>query len=187
MARVKHQEKGRVRAKTAGKAPKKQAETPADFRSSSPESVSESEPAIKPKKKRRRRRSGMRAISEIRRYQKSGELLIPNTNFMRLTRQIAGLVLDQQSSFLCGSLRMSPSALRALQSAAEAHLVTMFEDSQRLAIHAKRVTITENDIRRSRETRGEPLAVPLESESHMIRTFDKQFDPNEFLSLKKKK
>ena len=180
MGRIKHQGKSGVRAKTAGKAPKKQTETPADFRS-------ESEPAIKPKKKGRRPRAGTRAISEIRRYQKSTELLIPKTNFMRLTRQIAGLVLDQQGSRLRDSLRMSPSALVALQSAAEAHLITMFEDSQRLAIHAKRVTITENDIRHSRQTRGEPLAVPLESESHMIRTFDKDFDPKEFLFLGKKK
>ena len=127
----------------------------------------------------------MRALREIRRYQKSTELLIPKTNFMRLTRQIAGLVLE--GSRLRDSLRMSPSALVALQSAAEAHLITMFEDSQRLAIHAKRVTITENDIRHSRETRGEPLAVPLKSGLHMIRTFDKDFDPKEFLSPKKKK
>jgi histone H3/H4 len=42
----------------------------------------------------------------------------------------------------------------ALQHAAEAHLVRVFEDSNLCAIHAKRVTIMVKDIQLARRIRG---------------------------------
>ena len=43
----------------------------------------------------------------------------------------------------------------ALQEAAEAYLVGLFEDTNLVAIHAKRVTIMPKDIRLARRIRGE--------------------------------
>jgi histone H3 len=46
-------------------------------------------------------------------------------------------------------------ALFALQQAAEAYIVGLFEDTNLLAIHAKRVTIMPKDIRLAQAIRGE--------------------------------
>lgn len=53
-----------------------------------------------------------------------------------------------------GSLRWQSTAIQALQEAAEAYLVHLFEDSNLLAIHAKRVTIMQKDIQLARRIRG---------------------------------
>lgn len=77
--------------------------------------------------------SGTVALREIRRYQKSTELLIRKLPFQRLVREIAQ---DFKSD-----LRFQSSAIGALQESVEAYLVSLFEDTNLCAIHAKRVTI----------------------------------------------
>uniref|UniRef100_M1CDA1 Histone H3.2 n=1 Tax=Solanum tuberosum TaxID=4113 RepID=M1CDA1_SOLTU len=52
-------------------------------------------------------------------------------------------------------LRFQSSAVAALQEAAEAYLVGLFEDTNLCAIHAKRVTIMPKDIQLARRIRGE--------------------------------
>ena len=52
-------------------------------------------------------------------------------------------------------LRFQPQAIGALQEAAEAYLVGLFEDTNLCAIHAKRVTIMPKDIQLARRIRGE--------------------------------
>ena len=54
-------------------------------------------------------------------------------------------------------LRFQSSAVEALQEAAEAYLVSLFEDTNLCAIHAKRVTIMPKDITLARRIRGEKL------------------------------
>ncbi|CBJ48887.1 conserved unknown protein [Ectocarpus siliculosus] len=90
---------------------------------------------------------GTVALREIRRYQKSTELLIRKLPFQRLVREIAQ---DFKSD-----LRFQGSAVLALQEAAEAYLVGLFEDTNLCAIHAKRVTIMPKDIQLARRIRGE--------------------------------
>jgi histone H3 len=51
--------------------------------------------------------------------------------------------------------RMQANALLAMQEAAEAYLVRLFEDSNLCAIHAKRVTILPKDIQLARRIRGD--------------------------------
>ncbi|GAA5914724.1 hypothetical protein JCM5296_001962, partial [Sporobolomyces johnsonii] len=51
-------------------------------------------------------------------------------------------------------LRFQSSAIGALQEAAEAYLVSLFEDTNLAAIHAKRVTIQPKDIQLARRLRG---------------------------------
>src|SRR5690349_5215429 len=87
------------------------------------------------------------ALREIRRYQKSTELLIRKLPFQRLVREIAQ---DFKTD-----LRFQASAVAALQEAAEAYLVGLFEDTNLCAIHAKRVTIMPKDIQLARRIRGE--------------------------------
>ena len=51
-------------------------------------------------------------------------------------------------------LRFEGTALLALQEAAEAYLIALLEDSNLLAIHAKRVTIMPKDIQLAWRIRG---------------------------------
>ena len=95
----------------------------------------------------RRYRPGTVALREIRKYQKSTELLIRKLPFQRLVREIAQ---DFKTD-----LRFQSSAVLALQEAAEAYLVGLFEDTNLAAIHAKRVTIMPKDIQLARRIRGE--------------------------------
>ena len=106
-----------------------------------------SAPATGGVKKPHRYRPGTVALREIRRYQKSTELLIRKLPFQRLVREIAQ---DFKTD-----LRFQGSAVLALQEAAEAYLVGLFEDTNLCAIHAKRVTIMPKDIQLARRIRGE--------------------------------
>ena len=105
-------------------------------------------------KKRYRYRPGTVALKQIRQYQKSTDLLIRKLPFQRLVREIA---CDSEiiTSPLCGKVRFQSAAIMALQEAAEAYLVGLFEDTNLCAIHAKQVTIMPKDIQLARRIRGE--------------------------------
>jgi histone H3 len=106
-----------------------------------------SAPAIGGVKKPHRYRPGTVALREIRKYQKSTELLLRKLPFQRLVREIA---LEYKTD-----LRFQASAVLALQEATEAYLVGLFEDTNLCAIHAKRVTIMPKDMQLARRIRGE--------------------------------
>ena len=95
-----------ARKSTGGKAPRKQLATKAARKSA---------PATGGVKKPHRYRPGTVALREIRRYQKSTELLIRKLPFQRLVREIAQ---DFKTD-----LRFQSSAVMALQEACEAYLV----------------------------------------------------------------
>ncbi|KAJ7052313.1 histone 3 [Mycena amicta] len=147
-----------ARKSTGGKAPRKQLATKA-ARKTAPVSPPLSVPIAVPSlavaapgptggvKKPHRFRPGTVALREIRRYQKSTELLIRKLPFQRLVREIAQ---DFKTD-----LRFQSSAVMALQEAAEAYLVSLFEDTNLAAIHAKRVTIQPKDLALARRLRGE--------------------------------
>ena len=88
-----------------------------------------------------------RALREIRKYQKSTDLLIRKLPFQRLVREIAHEFKQE--------LRFQSSAVLALQEAAEAYLVSLFEDTNLAAIHAKRVTIMTRDLQLAKRIRGD--------------------------------
>lgn len=108
-------------------------------------------PTPSPKRKRRSR-PGTAALREIRRYQKSTDLLIKKLPFQRLVRKVASETKD---------VRFEASALLALQEASEAYLVTLLEDSNLAAIHAKRVTLIEKDIDFTMQIRQNNTGAPL--------------------------
>ncbi|KAK5163052.1 histone H3.1 [Saxophila tyrrhenica] len=101
-------------------------------------------------KKPRRYKPGTVALREIRRYQKSTELLIRKLPFQRVVREIA--------QDFKHDLRFQSSAIGALQESVEAYLVSLFEDTNLCAMHAKRVTIQSKDIQLARRLRGEGIA-----------------------------
>ena len=94
----------------------------------------------------RRYRPGRLALQEIRHYQKRTNLLIRKLPFQRLIREIV-----QQFKV---DVRFRSFTLMALQEAAEAYLVRLFEDTNLCAIHVKRVTIMPKDIQLARRIRG---------------------------------
>ena len=100
-------------------------------------------------KRKHRYRPGTVALREIRRYQKSTELLIRKLPFERLVRELL-----QEAPNGVGK-RLGHGAVGALQEASEAYLVGLFEDTNLCAIHAKRVTIMPKDIQLARKIRGE--------------------------------
>uniref|UniRef100_A0A3Q2YT19 Selenoprotein H n=1 Tax=Hippocampus comes TaxID=109280 RepID=A0A3Q2YT19_HIPCM len=97
--------------------------------------------------RRRRYRPGTKALMEIRKYQKSTELLLRKAPFSRLVREVCQL-------FDRGAIRWQVFALMALQEAAEAFLVMLFSDANLCAIHAKRVTLFPRDLQLARRIRG---------------------------------
>jgi histone H3/H4 len=90
---------------------------------------------------------GEKALKEIRKYQQSTSLLLRRLPFARLVREI-------QYGMTRQPYRWQGSAILALQEAAEAHLVGLFEDSNLCAIHGKRVTIMPKDMQLARRIRG---------------------------------
>ena len=101
----------------------------------------------RPTKRKHWYRPGTLALREIRHYQKKTNLLIKKAPFARLVREIAhGCRQD---------LRFQISAIGALQEAAEAYLVGLFEDTNLCAIHAKRITIMPRDVQLARCIHGE--------------------------------
>lgn len=96
-------------------------------------------------KKPHRFKPGTVALREIRRYQKSTELLIRKLPFQRLVREIAQEFKDDP--------RFQSQAVAALQEAAESFLVSLFEDTNLCAIHAKRVTIMPKDVKLAKRIR----------------------------------
>ena len=94
--------------------------------------------------KPRRFRPGTIALREIRKYQKSTELLIRKIPFQRLVREVC---VDVKKMLGLGyDLRFQSTALLALQEASEDYLVTMFHQSNGICLHANRVTLQVKDI-----------------------------------------
>lgn len=97
--------------------------------------------------RKHRYRPGVVALREIRKYQRSTDLLIRKLPFQRLVREIA--------TDFASDLRFQSHAVLALQEAAEAYLVGLFEDTNLAAVHAGRVTIMPKDMQLARRIRGE--------------------------------
>ena len=105
---------------------------------------------------KRRYKPGTVALREIRRYQRSTDLLISKLPFAHVVREVADdfIRANYDSSASAVGLRWQSSAILALQEATEAYLVHLFEDANLCAIHAKRVTIMQRDIQLARRIRG---------------------------------
>ena len=123
---------------TGGKAPRKQLAMRAARKSA---------PAAGGAKKPHRYRPGTVALREIRRLQKSTDLLISKLPFQCLVREIY-----QENK---RDIRLKSTTSLMYQEAAEAYHVGLFEDTNLCAIHAKRVTIKPKDLQLARRIRVE--------------------------------
>ena len=92
-------------------------------------------------------RPSNRVLLEIRRLQCTTDLIIRKLPFERLVREIASKFMRDP--------RFQPSTILALQEASEAYLVKLFENTNLLAMHAKRITITKQDLRLAMRIRGD--------------------------------
>ena len=97
---------------------------------------------------------GAVALGEIRRFQKTTELLIRMAPFQRLVREIAQNISKNKD------LRFQSLAVLTLHEASEAYMVGMFEDTNLCAVHAKRVTIMPRDMLLARRLRGKLFHKP---------------------------
>jgi histone H3 len=98
-------------------------------------------------KKSFRWRPGTVALRDIRKLQRSTDLLLRKAPFQRLVRDCA-------ESHKKG-LRFAASSLAALQEATESYAVSLLSDTNLCAIHTRRVTIMPRDIELARRLRGE--------------------------------
>ena len=77
--------------------------------------------------------SGTRALMEIRKYQRSTDLLLRKLPFARLVKEI----LRDHYARPGVEYRWQATALLALQEATESYLVSLFEDANLCAIHGE--------------------------------------------------
>jgi histone H3 len=118
---------------------------------------------------KRKWRRGTQALREIRKYQKSTDLLIQKVPFARLVREV---IQDMAPGY-----RVTSDCLTALQvrlytiqtacdsssnshtpraqEGIEAYMVGLFTDAMVATVHGKRVTLTTQDIQVARRLRGE--------------------------------
>ena len=106
-------------------------------------------------------------LKEIRKFQRSTELLIRKAPFCRLVEAsvcstfavaLVDLCLQQvreiSNEVSPEPFRYTAESLLAIQEATEDFLVHLFEDCNLCAIHAKRVTIMPKDLQLARRIRG---------------------------------
>ena len=99
-------------------------------------------------KKQHRWRSGTVALREIKKLQKGSKLLIQKAPFQRLVR--ASMEAAGKSG-----LSFKPSALEAVQEAAENYLVGLFEGAVILQLHRGKKTLNHKDLSYTRRIRGD--------------------------------
>jgi histone H3 len=139
-----------------------------------------SKPVPKPKKKKYK--AGTRALMEIRKYQgthnsckKGTELLLRKAPFQRIVRQVINesvKVKDalEGSTLQPSDIRFQGAAMLALQEAAEAFLVGVFEDSNLCAVHAKRVTVMPKDMALAMRLTGKDDGTPMSKNFTNVKT-----------------
>ncbi|KAI1690675.1 core histone h2A/H2B/H3/H4 domain-containing protein [Ditylenchus destructor] len=104
----------------------------------------------KPQKKIRDTKRGALVLKEIKKLQRSQNLLIPRAAFYRVVREI---LQEYRVDF-----KMQAKALLCMQEASEIYLTALFEDSYLASLHAKRSTLMIQDIHLARRLRGETMA-----------------------------
>ncbi|CAI4045280.1 hypothetical protein SUVC_11G1670 [Saccharomyces uvarum] len=116
---------------------------------------------VRQKRRQKQRKQGLKrvekkyspselALYEIRKYQRSTDLLISKIPFARLVKEVTDEFTTKDQD-----LRWQSMAIMALQEASEAYLVGLLEHTNLLALHAKRITIMKKDMQLARRIRGQ--------------------------------
>ena len=94
-----------------------------------------------------RRRPGVRAMQEVRVFQRGGDFLLRHQPFQRLVKEVTGV--------RSGHLRYQSLAIDALQQGLESFLVKLLDHSNLIALHSKRITLFDSDIELAQRIRGD--------------------------------
>lgn len=94
------------------------------------------------RRKKLKWRAGTVALREIRKQQKSTNLLIERAPFQRVVREI---IQDVHTTSGDDMMRISALAMEAIQVAGEAYLIDFLQLAGSLGIHAGRVTLMRKD------------------------------------------
>jgi histone H3 len=98
---------------------------------------------------KRKYKPGTVALREIRKIQKTGALLVKKAPFGRLVREITKKMKTDA--------KFKPSAISAVQEAAEAYATSTLEGAVMLQLHRKRKTLVKKDIEYVRRIKGDLL------------------------------
>ncbi|CAJ0627268.1 12131_t:CDS:2, partial [Entrophospora sp. SA101] len=90
------------------------------------------------------------ALNEIRQHQRTTNLLLRRIPFSRV-EEIATNIFQQHSNM---GFEFESTAITALQEAAETYLIELFQDARLCTIHAKRATLSKEDIELVLNIRG---------------------------------
>ena len=101
-------------------------------------------------KKKHRFKPGTVALREIRKFQRSTEILTKKAPFRRVLEQICREDADMSEQF-----RFQSDIVPLLQEAAQSHLIQVMEDANLCTIHAKRITVKPIDVQLARRVRHE--------------------------------
>lgn len=101
----------------------------------------------KKERKVHRWRPGTVALREIKKYQRSTELLLRKSPVQRVIREIAQTHKDD--------LRFKKSAILSVQEAVEQYMTELFADANLIAIHSQRVTVSPADLQLARRIRND--------------------------------
>ncbi|KAK8972994.1 hypothetical protein V6N11_028583 [Hibiscus sabdariffa] len=176
MARTKHAAAKKQSRKPSAAAAASPATAFPQTRSERARKTGQATPTQGTSRKPHRFRPGTRALQEIRKFQKSTNLLIPAASFIREGASYQVPSFDSENyiavinilpvtypnhivraisyHFAPDISRWQAEALVAIQEAAEDYLIQLFGDAMLCAIHAKRVTLMKKDIQLARRLGG---------------------------------
>ena len=102
--------------------------------------------------KKRRYRPGTIALREIRKYQTSTDTLIPKRSFQRLVKEV---MQNECWERKISVKKVTSECLLALQCSTEEYVTEFFQQSQRAAVHGKRITVQPEDMEIVIDFRGD--------------------------------
>lgn len=101
-------------------------------------------------------RPGTVALRNIRKYQKTTNLLLPKLTFQRLVREIVTATSSGRALEYKGEkIRYEEDFFIALQTLCENYLIELFKDANLVAINSDRLTVSPKDINLVRRIKGE--------------------------------
>lgn len=106
-----------------------------------------------PKQKR-----GVAVLKEIEKLMKTGDILTSKRAFKRIITGIVRECHTLRNKKGHNAIKFKPNAVTALHEATEAFITRLFEDTNLVAIHAKRTTIEDKDLLLACRLRGDKAA-----------------------------
>ena len=97
-------------------------------------------------KRKPRFRPGTVALREIRKYQRTTDLMIQKKPFYRLVKEIGNNVMGKIGIQKAKGMRYTKASLDTTQEIVESWMTTVLEDAQMVALHGRRVKVQVKDL-----------------------------------------